>query len=72
MKSYCIVKDFGSKKVLQIWRIPFHSQKFFQARHAPLATRAWFLEIALVRTSVCMCVSAHEGINNQWRDIGHV
>ena len=40
----------------------------------PLATRAWFLEIALVRASVCVCVceSAPEGINNQWRDVGHV
>ena len=32
---------------------------------------AWFLEIALVHTSVCVsvCVSAPEGINNQWRDM---
>ena len=35
------------------------------------ATRAWFLEIALVRASVCVCVyvSTPEGINNQWRDM---
>ena len=35
---------------------------------------AWFLEIALVRALVyvCVCVrvSASEGINNQWCDIG--
>ena len=34
---------------------------------------AWFLEIALVRASVCVCVcvcvSAPEAINNQWRDM---
>ena len=39
------------------------------------AARAWFLEIALVRASVCVCVyvcvcvSAPEAINNQWRDM---
>ena len=33
---------------------------------------ARFLEIALVRTSVCVCVSAPKCINNQWRDIGRV
>ena len=39
-----------------------------------LRARAWFLEIALVCALVCMCVcvSAPEGINNQWHDIGHV
>ena len=37
----------------------------------PKAVHAWFLEIALVRASVCVCVcvSAPEAINNQWRDI---
>ena len=36
--------------------------------------KGWFLEIALVCTSVrvSVCVSALEGINNQWHDIGHV
>ena len=40
--------------------------------------RAWFLEIVLVRASVCVCVyvcvcvSAPKAINNQWRDIGRV
>ena len=32
----------------------------------------WFLEIALVSESECVrvvCVSAPEGINNQWHDI---
>ena len=37
------------------------------------AARAWFLEIVLVRVSVCVracvCVSAPEAINNQWRDM---
>ena len=35
---------------------------------------AWFLEIDLAPTSVCVCVcvSALEGLNNQWRDIGRV
>ena len=37
------------------------------------AVRAWFLEIALVRMLVCMCVSvcvsAPKAINNQWRDM---
>ena len=37
------------------------------------AARAWFLEIALVRASVCVCVcvcvSAPEAINNHWCDM---
>ena len=35
------------------------------------AAFAWFLEIALVRASVCVwvCVSAPEAINNQWCDM---
>ena len=35
------------------------------------AVSAWFLKIALVCASVCMCVcvSVPEGINNQWRDM---
>ena len=34
----------------------------------------WFLEIALVHASVyvCVCVSAPDGINNQWHDIDRV
>ena len=35
--------------------------------------RAWFLEIALVRVLVCVCVyvcvSAPKAINNQWHDM---
>ena len=46
-----------------------------QARTAK--TRAWFLEIDLVRALVCVCVSvclcvcvsAPKGIINQWRDM---
>ena len=34
------------------------------------AARAWFLEIALVHTSVC--VSTPKAINNQWCDIDRV
>ena len=38
--------------------------------------RTWFLEIALVRKSVyvcvSVCVSTPQASNNQWRDIGHV
>ena len=39
---------------------------------------AWFLEIAFVYTSICvclsicLCVSAFAGINNQWCDIDRV
>ena len=38
----------------------------------PKAERAWFLEIALVHMSVCVCVSTPKDINNQWRDIDRV
>ena len=32
--------------------------------------RAWFLDIDLVReVCVCVCVSAPEASNNQWRDM---
>ena len=48
-----------------MWRpqVRLHTEVLFKA------TRAWFLEIALVRASVCVCVSVPEAINNQWRDM---
>ena len=53
-----------------------HSYKLiFKPGTRPKAARAWFLEIALVRTSVCVCVclsvcvSAPKAINNQWCDM---
>ena len=39
----------------------------------PSVAHAWFLEITLVRTLVCVCVCVYvstlEGINNQWSDM---
>ena len=42
-----------------------------QAGAGPRLVHSWFLEIALVHASVCVCVcvSAPEGINNQWCDM---
>ena len=39
-----------------------------QARAGQRPARAWFLDIDLVR-KVCVCVSAPEASNNQWRDM---
>ena len=62
------LKIFGLERVRrhfesETWIIQFPILFLNQAR-------AWFLEIALVRASVC--VSAPEAINNQWRDIDRV
>ena len=41
-----------------------------QARAGLWTARAWLLEIDLVReVCVCVCVSAPEASNNQWRDM---
>jgi len=45
-----------------------------QARAGRRPARDWFFEIAFVRdvcmrVCVCVCVSAPEAINNQWRDM---
>ena len=47
-----------------------------QARAGHRPARAWFLKINSVRivgmrayVCVCVCVSAPEAINNQWRDV---
>ena len=55
--------------VLEIF-IPKNFPIFFTfLNQARVAACTWFLEIALVDMSVCVCVSAPEAINNQWHDM---
>ena len=52
---FCIqTKDINTRTYVELWHLA--TGKYLNQALQPKAAHTWFLEIALVRTSVCVCV----------------